>query len=238
MVSTIAIGILLYAIPFTIIAFHSLGEYLEDRKNSQKKHVYYAFISFSIGFLLDLIGALLVSPGMSETTTFIVNTLFRLFDAFNVVGLFWLFIFLKDMIPEMKRYIIPSLAYVAITFLVIFLTPAKFILVGQEDYIIERENIRNLAIIFFWFIYWSVIAYSFFKYSKLMTNRVAMRRSQTMSIAAVFAILAYVFVITADASKILALVFAGEIFAILAGVVFYIGFIFPNWLRKIWEKQN
>lgn len=134
MVSATAIGILLYTIPFVIIAFYSLREYLKDKKNSQRKHVYYAFISWSVGFTLSLIGALLVSPNMSETMTLIVNTLFRLFDAFNVIGLFWLFIFLKDFVPKMEKYIIPSLAYVAITLLTVFLTPAGFTLINMGDY--------------------------------------------------------------------------------------------------------
>lgn len=235
MISTVAIGILLYTIPFTIIALHSWKKYSSDRKNSQKKHVYYAFFSWSVGFILDLTGALLVSPDMNETTIFIANTLFTFFDAFNVIGLFWLFIFLKDFVPTMKRYLIPSLGHLAITLIVIFLTPSGFTIVGGNEYIIDRSDVKNLAIILFWFIYWSVIAYIFWKYSKSMTNHVAMRRSQTMSIAAVLAILAYVLVILADASKILLLNLAAEIFAILAGVVFYIGFIIPNWLRKIWE---
>ncbi|ODS36299.1 MAG: hypothetical protein A7316_10155 [Candidatus Altiarchaeales archaeon WOR_SM1_86-2] len=105
MVSFIAVGILLYTLPFSIIAVHALREYLKDKEDSKKKHVFYAFASWSVGFTLDLIGALLVAPEMSPARIMVINVLFRLFDAFNVIGLFWLFIFLKDFMPQLKKYI-------------------------------------------------------------------------------------------------------------------------------------
>ncbi|ODS40903.1 MAG: hypothetical protein A7315_07300 [Candidatus Altiarchaeales archaeon WOR_SM1_79] len=237
MVSFIAVGILLYTLPFSIIAVHALREYLKDKEDSKKKHVFYAFASWSVGFTLDLIGALLVAPEMSPARIMVINVLFRLFDAFNVIGLFWLFIFLKDFMPQLKKYIIPTLAYLSITLIVIFATPAAFHLTTGTEYIIDRAEIRNFAIIFFWFLYWGVIAYQFWSYSKLMTHKIAIRRSQTMGIGAVSAILAYVLVITAEAFQSMTQVYLAEIFAILAGVVFYAGFVAPERLRRMWGKQ-
>ena len=86
MVSVIALGSFLYLVPFAIIAVHALKEYLGDRKNRKKKHVFYAFASFSIGFTLDLIGSLLVAPVMSQERIMTINILLRLFDAFNLFG--------------------------------------------------------------------------------------------------------------------------------------------------------
>jgi len=236
MASIIAIGILLYTIPFTIIALHAIREYLKDKQDSKKKHMCYAFAAWSIGFILDLIGALLVVPDMSPTRLMIVNTLFRLFDAFNIIGVFWLFIFLKDFVKPMKKYIIPTLIHMTISLILVFATQAGVIVTVGQEYIIDRAGIRSLAIIFFWFIYWSVIGYQFWKHSRLMTKRVAMRRSQMMSIGAVFAILAYVFVITSEAFQIIAHAYLAEFFAILAGIVFYAGFVAPKWLRRRWRK--
>ena len=235
MVSITAIGILLYTTPFCIIAVHSLREYLKDRQNSKKKHVFYAFISVSIGFILDLIGGLLVSPDMGPNKIMVVNILLRLFDAFNMIGVFWLFVFLTDFLEKWKRHIPFVVIHLGITFMLIFLTPAG-LTVLEDGFVVERADTRAVAVLVFWFLYWGLIAYEFLKHSRLMTKKVAIRRSQMMCVGGVFAVLAYVFVILAKVYNNIMLGFSGEIFAILAGVVFYAGFVAPEWLKRRFGK--
>ena len=115
--------------------------------------------------------------------------------------------------------------------MLIILTPAGVIMLGGE-HIIERSDFRSIALLFFWFLYWSIIAQQFWKNSKLMTKKRAIRRSQMMSIGAVFAILAYVLVVAAQVFQTIAIQIFTQACAVLSGIVFYVGFVLPEWLRK------
>jgi len=235
MTSITIIGVSLFTLPFCIIALHSLGKYLNDKQNPQKKHVFYAFLCISIGFVSGLIGASILSSGMTPEKEIIVNVLFRLFDTFNTIGAFWFFVFLTDFIVKMKKYIPFVVIHLLITLILILLTPAGVIMLGDEP-IIDRSGIRSIAILFFWFLYWGIVAYQFWKHSRLMTKKSSMRRSQMMSAGAVFAILAYVFTILAEVSQDITMKILSYFCATSSGIVFYIGFLAPKWLKRIWEK--
>ena len=71
-----------------------------------------------------------------------------------------------------------------------------------------------------------------------MERKTAIRRSQMMSLGAFFAILAYILVILAKAFHSIFLELGGEVFAGLAGVVFYAGFVAPAWLRRMWGENE
>jgi len=229
------IGVSLFTLPFCIIALHSLREHLKDRQNPQKKHVLYAFLCISTGFISGLIGAAMASPEMDPEKLMLVNTLFRSFDAFNMLGAFWFFVFLTDFIEKMKKYIPFVVIHLGVTLILILLTPARVIMLGTEP-VIERAGIRSLTILFFWFLYWGLIAYQFLKHSRLMTKKVPMRRSQMMSAGAVFAVLAYVFAVLGGISQDIVFKLLSHTCAALSGIVFYAGFIAPEWLRKRWER--
>lgn len=238
MVSFTSIGVLLFAIPFTVIALHSFREYLRDKKNPKKKHLFYAFLCISTGCVINLACALMVSQNMSPSELMIVNVLSKLFDVFNIIGAFFGFCFLTDFMQNLKKYIPFVFIHMAITAIIILSTKAGIIFIDGSEFAIDRAGIRSIAIIFFWFLYWSITAYQFWKCSRLMTNKVAMRRCQMMSTGAVFAVLAYVAVILAKVYQSTILVFFGEFSAMLAGVVLYIGFVAPERLRRRWEKQT
>ena len=235
MISGTTIGILLYTIPFCILAFHSFGRYLNDKQNPQKKHIFYAFVSVSIGFMLNSIGALLVSPDMSTNQRMVVSALTTLFDAFNMIGVFWFFVFLTDFIERMKKYILFVAVHLAVTLIVILVTPADVIVLDAE-HIRERSDVHSAAILFFWFLYFGMIAYQFWKYSGLMTKKTAIRRAQMMSAGALFAVFAYIFVIAAQVSQDAVLVYLAESCAVASGIVFYAGFVAPERLRRMLEK--
>ena len=229
------IGVSIFTLPFCIIALHSLREYLNDRQNPQKKHILYAFLCISTGFISGLIGAAMASPEMGPEKLMIVNTLFRSFDAFNMLGAFWFFVFLTDFIERMKKYIPFVVIHLGITLILILLTPARVTMLGTEP-AIERAGIRSLAILFFWFLYWGIIAYEFWKYSRVMTKKVPIRRSQMMGAGAVFAVSAYVFTEIAGISQDIIFKLLSHTCAALSGIVFYAGFVAPEWLRKRWER--
>ena len=231
MVSITVVGILLFTLPFCVIALHSFKEYPGDRESRQKKHVFYAFLCISIGFISALTGASILSPDMSPEEKTIVNALFKSFDAFNTIGAFWLFVFLTDFIEEIKRYVPYVVIHLTITLMLIILTPAGVIMLGGE-HIIERSDFRSIALLFFRFLYWGIIAQQFRKHSNMMTKKRAIRRSQMMSAGAIFAILAYVLVVAAQVFQTLAIQIFAQACAVLSGIVFYMGFVLPEWLRK------
>jgi len=235
MISITTIGISLFTLPFIIIAVHALREYLKDKQNPQKKHVFYAFLCISIGFISALISASILSPDMSPEKKMIVNTLFKSFDAFNTIGAFWLFIFLIDFIKKWRKYTPFVVVHLAITLVLILLTPAGVIILNG-DHIIDRADVRSLAILVFWFLYWGLIAYEFWKHSRLMTKKIAIGRSQTMTAGAVLAISAYVLVVLAQLFQELTIQIFAQICAVASGIVFYAGFVAPEWLRRRWEK--
>jgi len=230
------IGMSLFTIPFCIIALHSLGSYLKDRQNRQKKHVFYAFLCISIGFISGMAGAAITSTDMSPDNLMAVNILFRSFDAFNTIGAFWFFVFLTDFIEKTKKYLPYVVIHLGITLMLILLTPAGVIMLAGEEPIIDRAGVRSLALLFFWFLYWGIIAYQFLNYSKSMTKKVAIRRSRMMSAGAAFVILAYVFTIIAGISQDITFKFLSHTCAGLSGIVFYVGFVAPQWLKRMWEK--
>lgn len=236
MVSSTAMGVALFTIPFTVIALHSLREYLKDKRDPKKKHIFYAFMFLSISFILDLIGALMLSPDMSPTKGFIVNALLKIFDFINMIGVFWFFVFLTDFADNLKKYIPLAAAHLLITLSIILVMPFGVTILEGDDFIKDRAIITVVAIMFFWFLYWSIIAYQFWKISKLIQNKVTARRMQMMSAGAIFAILPYLFTITAAALQNFTINFAGEIFALASGILFYAGFIAPGWLRRRLEK--
>ena len=236
MLSITTIWQLLFTIPFTIIALHSIKEYLKDREDSKKKHVCYAFSSFSIGFVLNLVGVLMIPFNMGPGERLLVCFLSRLFDIFNVIGLLWVFVFLADFIEGMKKYLPFVFIHMAITVIIIISTKTSIVIVGHEI-VTGRPDIRALAIIVFWFFYWGIVALKFWKFSRLTANKVVMRRCQMMSVGAVFAISAYLAKILSVAYQNLILHFSGEIFAAAAGVVFYIGFVVPEWMRRRWRNK-
>lgn len=237
MVSIITIGVILYSASFFIIALYALKDYLEERDESRKakkKYIFYAFASWSISFIFDLTGSLMVSLG--ETS--LAENLFMLFDAFNVIGVFFLFIFMTKFMTPMKRYIPWVSLHLALTLALIFLFPLSLTVDGTM-YVKHYDGyagITALAIVFFWFLYWGLIAYEFWKSSKLMTKRIAIIRSKMMSAGGVFAVLAYLFVMIAANRPHIAIILASQFFAMAAGIVFYVGFVAPKFLRKMFEK--
>lgn len=239
---SIAIGVFLFSLPFYIISVHSLKKYLEEKQTgqtkSQKKHIFYAFLIWSVGFTSAVIGAAMISPSMDmdSTTNTLVVILHKLFDAFNILGCFFFFVFLTDFVERLKKYIPFFTALLIITLLLIFVTPSG-VLITEDGHIPWRSDIASAAILFSWIISFAIISLQFWKHSKSMQNNVAIRRSQMISIGAFFMISAYIFVISAqELTQGIMLVF-GQISAITSGIVFYIAFVIPDWLRRIWEKK-
>jgi hypothetical protein len=186
---------------------------------------------------MDLTGSIIISPGKSENITLAAN-LFMLFDAFNVIGVFFLFIFMTKFIDSMKKYITPVLIHLALTLALIFLFPLSLTVDGAV-YVKHYDGysgITEFAIVFFGFLYWGLIAYEFRKSSKLMTKKTAVRKTQMMSIGGIFAILAYLFVMIASKYSYVTIIITSQFFAMASGVVFYIGFVSPGWLKRRWEK--
>lgn len=236
MVLITIIGMSLFTIPFCIIALHSMGRYLKDRQNKEKKHVFYAFLCLSIGFISGMAGTAITSTVMAPDKIMVVNILFRSFDAFNTIGAFWFFVFLTDFIENTKKYLPYVVIHLGITLMLILLTPAGVIMLAGGEPIMERAGIRSIALLFFWFLYWGIIMYKFLEYSKSMTKKVAIRRSQMMGAGAAFAILAYVFTIIAGITLDITFKFLSHTCAGLTGIVFYAGFIAPRWLKRMFEK--
>ena len=236
MASLTATGLFVFTLPFVFIAAHSIKEYLKDRDSNKKKHLCYAFVIITTSFIVDLIGALMISPVMEPTTCFIVKTLLKSFDFINMIAVFWFFIFLTDFIDDMKRYI-PFVAFhLLLTLAVIAVMPFDVVIFEGNEFIEDRHIITIAAIFIFWFLYWSIIAYQFWDLSKFMTSKVAITKSQMMSAAAVFAILAYLSTIIAALSQIITINFVGQVFAIASGVFLYLGFVAPKRLQGWLEK--
>ncbi len=235
MLSIVEIGILLCSVPFGLITLHALGEYLKDKKNPQKEHILYAFASIFAGFVLFCLPAtLLASPGMGLERLAIVNNLFRLFDAANMIGLFWFFVFLTDFMEHMKQHLPLVVIHLLITLVAILVPPAD-ILILDGGAIAARGTFRLISILLFWLLYLSMLAYKFWRHSILMKKKVARRRSQTLSIGAAFAVFTYVLLTFGEINQSLTWVLIAQISSIAAGVVFYLGFITPGWLRRMWK---
>lgn len=237
--TTIAIGVFLFSIPFYIISFHSLKKYLEEdqtgQTKSQKKHIFYAFLTWSVGFTSAVIGAAMVSPAMEQATLITVVIMHKLFDAFNIIGCFFFFMFLTDFMENLKKHTLFFKAVLIITLILIFVTPSG-VIITEDGHIPWRSGIASAAILFSWIISLAIISHQFWKHSKLMEKKVSIRRSQMISIGAFFMISAYIFVILAQVlTQGIMLVF-GQISAIASGIVFYAAFAIPGWLRRIWEK--
>ncbi len=221
-------GIFFTALLYSIIAVHSYSKYKKERKDAQRKHVFYAFAFVSLGFLADFTGALFLGPAMSASTLLLANSLFRLFDAFVVIGVYWFFVFLTDLSVPMKKYLNFVQAHAGITLLAILVTPAS-VAVAAQSFTIGRADVRAYAIILFWFVYWTVIAYTFWEHSKVVRRKQARLRLEMMSLGGVLAILAYAF-------EISALIYFAEACAIASGIVFYLGFIAPERLQRVAKK--
>jgi len=234
--SATTILVFLYTLPFCIIALHSLKKYLSDKQSSEKKHVFYAFLCFSAAFISSSIASVLVLPDMSPERLIIVKIFFKLFDIINMIGVFWLFVFLADFTKNMKKYIPFVAVHLAITLIVIIVMPFGINIIEGAEYVRDRAEVTSLAILFFWFLYWGIIAYQFWKHSKLMKKKVSMRRSQTMSIGGVFAVLAYICAVLSNIAFSIILVYVAAFCGVTAGIVFYAGFIAPECFRRRWEK--
>jgi len=233
--SPTTIGAVLYTIPFIIIALHSLNRYLKDRKNSEKKHVFYAFLCFSVAFTSSFIAYALVLPDMSRERDILVTFLFKLFDVVNMIGVFWLFVFLSDFMEKIKKYLPYVIIHLALTCIVIAVMPFD-VKIDGANYIRERAELTSLSILFFWLLYWGIIAYRFWKHSGLMTKKIAIRRSRTMAVGGIIAVFAYICAILSNVVSSAILVYSAVFCGIFAGVVFYAGFIAPERLRRIWNK--
>lgn len=238
MVSITMLGMLLFISPFIIMALHSLRNYLNDKENPQKKHVFYIFVTFSISFILDLIGASMLSPDMGPTQTMIVHTLLKVFDVLNMIAVFWFFVFLTDFVKSMKKYVPYVAIHLVITLILIIIMPFGVNIIDEGEFIEDRSDISSIAILLFWPLYLGISSYKFYGLSKLIIKKVAIRRLQMMSAGASLGIFAYVFAIFADVYQSVAINFSGEIFALVSGVIFYLGFVAPHWLRRRWEKDE
>ncbi|ODS35726.1 MAG: hypothetical protein A7316_03335 [Candidatus Altiarchaeales archaeon WOR_SM1_86-2] len=226
--------------PFWIITLFSFYDYLK-KGGDKRKHIFYAFFFFSIGFAAAAILNVVLVPGMSESDKVISGYLAYIFDCCNLIGLFWLFVFLTDFVDYMKKYIKYAAVHLIISLIIILALPVDIVPADGDVPMLERQGIKSIMLLSFWFLYWSIIAYQFWKHSGLMTRNVAIRRSQMMSIGAVFAIIAYIFIIisaTQEGSARAILFFASNISAALCGIVLYLGFCAPAWLKAMWRRSD
>ena len=236
LVSATTIGMFLCTLPFCIIAVHSFREYLMDKQDPKKKHVFYAFLCFSAAFILNLIAYIFVLPDMSPGRFMAVTALFKLFDAVNIAGVFWIFVFLTDFMGGMKRYLPLVFIHLGISLVLILGMPYGVDIIDGTNYVKDRAAVSSLAILAFWLLYWGIVAYNFWSHSKLMTKRVAARRSQMMSLGGVFSVLSYLCAIFSNVAASAILVHLALFFATAAGIVFYAGFVAPERLRRMWEE--
>ncbi len=232
MPSISTIGVFLYSLPFFYITLHSYRSYLKDKQDNKKKHVFYATLSVSIAFISGLAANSICSPEMSSEREILINALFKSFDAFNTIGVFWFFVFLTDFIVKLKRYIPFIVVHLGITLALILLTPAGVILIAGGEPLIDRAGIRTAAVLVFWFLYWTIIAHNFLEYSKLSGKKQVKLRCKLMSLGAAFAILAYLFAVLSVTYHEIILKLISYFCAGASGIVFYSGFVFPGWLRK------
>jgi len=235
-------GALFYTLPFLMIAMHSLFRYLGDRENAGKKHIFYVFACFSISFALSFIAYALVTPDLiaepasdpARHTAVIV--LFKLFDIINMIGVFFLFIFLIDFIGKMKDYMPIVIAHLAITVFLIAVMPYSVNMINGDSYVRERALTASFAILFYWITYWGLIAYKFWQHTKLMEKKVPIRKVQLMCLGGVIAVMTYIFAISSSLFSSKLLVNLAVIGGMLSGIVFYLGFYTPGWLRKLLER--
>jgi hypothetical protein len=215
-------------IPLTaLLLFH----YLRD-KTPKRLHILLAFAAASIGFMANVIEEMLAIGEYMVGA----SIAFKLFDIFQMVGVFLLFVFLTDFVEHHKRYIALSYSTLLVVIFAIALSPLE--LVRQGSALIEIRYIwtAGIGIIVYWLTHFGVISYEFWRYSRLIEERLPRARMQLIALGGLYAVLAYLAVI------VLKLFFPGHlpfteivgaVFAVLAGTLFYLGAETPHWLKSL-----
>ncbi|MFZ3063144.1 MAG: hypothetical protein WA148_05320 [Actinomycetota bacterium] len=227
---TLALGIwmALVYVPLTVLL---LFHYLRD-KTPKRLHLLLAFTAASIGFIANLVEELLALGGYM----FGASLAFKLFDIFEMAGVFMFFVFLTDFVQYQKRYI--GLSYAALLLVIFAIALSPLELVKQGSALVEVRYIwaAGIGIIAYWLTHFGVISYEFWRYSKLIEERLPRARMQLIALGGLYAVLAYLAVIILKSAFPDQLPFTeivGAVFAVVAGILFYLGAETPNWLKSI-----
>lgn len=227
---TLALGIWM-ALVFVPITFLLLFHYLRD-KTPKRLHLLLAFTAASIGFIANVVEEVLAFGGY----IFGASLAFKLFDIFQMIGVFLFFVFLTDFVERQKRYLIFSYSVLLLVIFAIALSPVDF--VKQGSALIELRYIwaAGIALLVYWITHFGVISYEFWRYSRLIKERLPRARMQLMALGCLYAVLAYLAVIVLKFVFPYQLVFTeivGTVFAVVAGTLFYLGAETPHWLKSL-----
>lgn len=215
-------------VPITILLFM---HYMRER-TPKRLHLFAAFTFASLGFLVGLLEEIILASSGSYSDAVL---LFRFFDMFEMIGVFLFFVFLTDFIESQKKYIVPSFLGLLIVIVTIFVSPLEIVKQGLSWSEI-RDVWAGTAIILYWLIHFGVISYQFWKYSRFLEEKGPRVRIQFMASGGVFAMLAYIAVILFKLAfpHLLAVSEAiGVLFAIIAGILFYLGAETPTWFKSL-----
>lgn len=230
MTVTLANAILL-ALVFVPLTIFLLIHYLRD-KTRKRLYLLIAFTFASVAFLIGLVEETILALSGFQP---LVGTLFKFFDAFMMIGVFWFFVFLTEFAEDLKHYIPLSLSWLLIVLVAILISPLEIVKQG-----LSWSEIRGLwaglAIMLYWLAHFGVIASQFWKHSRYLEEKEPRVRIKLMAGGAVFAVLAYAAVILFKFvfPHLLSLSeMIGGIFAIMAGILFLLGAELPTWLKSL-----
>lgn len=216
--------------PLTIVI---LLHYLRDR-SIRRLHLLAAFVFFSLGLLASgTEEVMLVTGGPSAAATFI----FRFFDIFSMVGVFWFFVFMSDFVDSQKRFVGFSAAWLLLVVVAILVSPVKMVRVDAA-WSEVRGVWSSAAVALYWLANFGAVSYQYFKHARLITERGPRRRIMLMGGGALAAIAPFILVTVIKLALPSMLVWsevAASAFAVVSGALFYLGAETPSVLKPIIE---
>ncbi|HIH44581.1 MAG TPA: hypothetical protein HA257_05755 [Candidatus Methanoperedenaceae archaeon] len=218
-----------------VIFVHAVLAYLSFPCND-RKHVMIAF---------GLMAASAVSMLFVDIYTLeygaasdIPELLWKFANIMYMFGIFFFFCFLSDFVESVKRYIMFVLMYAFAASGVTFFEKQP-LYVSDFDIIhtyTPLAGVANLGTSMFWL----VIAYWFYRFSREVPESLARKRMLLISAGSAFPLLMYAANLfrTFYPEYNLPLHIAAVIFVTVGSVVFYVGFTPPDLLKKYWTETT
>lgn len=221
------------AVILSVIFIHSVFAYLSYPCND-RKHVMIAF-----GLMVaSAISMLFVDIYVLEygITSDIPELLWKSANITYMFGIFFFFSFLADFVDSVKRYIVfvKMYAVVASGFTLFETEPLYITDLGIIHTYTPLAGVVNLGTSMFWL----VIAYWFYRYSREVPESLARKRMLLISAGSAFPLMMYAanLLRTFYPEYNLPLHITAIIFVTIGSVVFYVGFTPPDLLKKYWTE--